>query len=257
MNAQATSFSDLEKLSDLDAPAKPTFLEAQQMAAERHSVRQHTSRRYGNTSRYNTSRLRVVQPAPAVDNPRAPADVMAKLRQMADRRSKFAIDVLGYFDRNGVLADGHIRAVKKIIADDAARDVTRNTVAPVTTTTHATTNAIDLTNVPEGRYAVPNGETRLKVLIKKPGADTNWNGFIFVSDAAEYGQRQKYGMQKPGQTYYGKIQDQLRAIVANQREAAIAYGKLTGTCGCCGRKLEDAESVARGIGPICAEKHGW
>ena len=37
--------------------------------------------------------------------------------------------------------------------------------------------------------------------------------------------------------------------------AQVAYGKLTGTCGYCGRVLEDEESVERGIGPICAQKY--
>lgn len=38
---------------------------------------------------------------------------------------------------------------------------------------------------------------------------------------------------------------------------AIAYGKRTGNCSCCGRKLSDPTSVAMGIGPVCAEKYGW
>lgn len=36
--------------------------------------------------------------------------------------------------------------------------------------------------------------------------------------------------------------------------AAVAYGKVTGECAICGRTLENADSIARGIGPICAEK---
>lgn len=46
-------------------------------------------------------------------------------------------------------------------------------------------------------------------------------------------------------------------VAADPQAAAVAYGKLTGSCACCGRHLENAESVARGIGPICAEKFGW
>lgn len=36
--------------------------------------------------------------------------------------------------------------------------------------------------------------------------------------------------------------------------AAVAYGKVTGECAICGRTLENADSIALGIGPICAEK---
>lgn len=39
-------------------------------------------------------------------------------------------------------------------------------------------------------------------------------------------------------------------------EAAIAHGKATGICAVCGAFLENPESVARGIGPICFAKIG-
>jgi hypothetical protein len=116
---------------------------------------------------------------------------------------------------------------------------------------------LDLSRVPAGRYAVPNGDTRLKVLIRKPDAPGKWAGWVFVSDAAEYGSRRNYGKQAPGKTYSGQIFSELRAIAADPKAAAIAYGKLTGTCSICGRRLENEESVAAGIGPICANKQGW
>jgi hypothetical protein len=125
------------------------------------------------------------------------------------------------------------------------------TVAPT-----ATDDALDLSSVPAGRYAVPGGDTRLKVEIDRPDQG-KWAGWIFVRDAAEYGSQQKYGSQRPGQKYTGKIVAELRAIMADPREASAAYGRLTGTCGCCGRTLEDEVSVANGIGPICARKRGW
>lgn len=43
-------------------------------------------------------------------------------------------------------------------------------------------------------------------------------------------------------------------ILAAPILAMEAYGKLIGSCGCCGRSLTDPESRARGIGPDCAEK---
>ena len=46
-------------------------------------------------------------------------------------------------------------------------------------------------------------------------------------------------------------------IANDPKEAAIKYGRVTGCCACCGRPLENKESVERGIGPVCAEKFGW
>ena len=40
-------------------------------------------------------------------------------------------------------------------------------------------------------------------------------------------------------------------------EDAARFGLLTGVCACCGRTLTDPESIARGIGPVCARNRGW
>lgn len=77
---------------------------------------------------------------------------------------------------------------------------------------------------------------------------------------------------KDGETYLGKIVggrfqasrdcDETRraAIVATMADplaAAVAYGRRTGSCSICARELTNAESIERGIGPICAEKFGF
>lgn len=116
----------------------------------------------------------------------------------------------------------------------------------------APVEGLSLTDLPSGYYAVPNGDTRLKVKVEHGKPGTRWDGWTFVKDGAEYGQQKRYGMQKPGQAYRGDIEDKLAAIIEDPQAAMAEYGRLTGTCGKCGRKLEDEESVARGIGPICA-----
>lgn len=47
------------------------------------------------------------------------------------------------------------------------------------------------------------------------------------------------------------------AAASNPAEAAKAYGLKTGICACCGAELTNGESIARGIGPICAQKWGF
>jgi len=46
-------------------------------------------------------------------------------------------------------------------------------------------------------------------------------------------------------------------VAADPAAAATAHGHQFGNCSCCGRELTNPESVARGIGPICAERWGW
>lgn len=40
-------------------------------------------------------------------------------------------------------------------------------------------------------------------------------------------------------------------------ELAAKLGHLYGTCVICNRRLTDEESIAKGIGPVCASKQGW
>ena len=117
---------------------------------------------------------------------------------------------------------------------------------------------IDLSHVPAGLYAVPGGTTGLKVRIDKPQAG-RWEGHTFVKDGAVYGRGGMLGRCAPGQQYLGKAMEAIMAIAADPKEAAAEYGRITGTCGLCSRKLEDDKhvgpdgltSVQRGIGPVC------
>lgn len=77
---------------------------------------------------------------------------------------------------------------------------------------------------------------------------------------------------KDGEIYLGKIaggkfmasrdasSDQIAVIIATMADplaAAVAFGKRTGMCSCCGAELTNSQSIERGIGPICAEKFGF
>lgn len=57
--------------------------------------------------------------------------------------------------------------------------------------------------------------------------------------------------------YNGKLNEGLEWIKANPREAAELFGRLTETCGRCGRDLSDDDSRKRGLGPVCAGKTDW
>lgn len=50
--------------------------------------------------------------------------------------------------------------------------------------------------------------------------------------------------------------ERLKAIAANPFDAAVRYGRETGSCSCCGRELTNKLSIELGIGPICREKWG-
>jgi hypothetical protein len=52
------------------------------------------------------------------------------------------------------------------------------------------------------------------------------------------------------------VLSRLQVIAADPKTAAVAYGRRTGTCSCCGRELTNHASIEMGIGPICAGKWG-
>ena len=67
--------------------------------------------------------------------------------------------------------------------------------------------------------------------------------------------------------YLGKIQNgnfviprehlaAVKAVAETPAAHAILYGRMTGTCSICGRKLVDPVSVHNAIGPVCADKLG-
>ena len=180
----------------------------------------------------------------------AEESLLVYLKTIEDTNN-FAHSLTTFFAKRGYLTDKQRKAGLRMKAEledkaEAAIQVAKEE-----------DSGLDLSKLPAGRYAVPNGATRLKVLIRKPGKQSNWQDYIFVSNAAVYGSQQRYGTQAPDKNYSGRIQNQLKAIMADPKTASIEYGKLTGTCGVCGRTLEDENSVAAGIGPICAVKTGW
>lgn len=166
--------------------------------------------------------------------------VLEWLTTETEKGNEFAGSVLRQGKHLGSLSQGQLNAVLGNIAKGKR--------------TEDEASELNLDELVKGYYAVPDGDTRLKVAIRRPGKNSRWHGWTFVDDGAAYGSRRTYGKQAPDSTYAGAIQDQLRAIIANPLEAMIEYGKLTGTCGKCGRILEDEDSVAAGIGPVCASK---
>lgn len=178
------------------------------------------------------------------------ADVVEYINKHATRW-EFMGSLSQQLQERGTLSEKQVAAVRRALARDEERERKRREEAARAA---ADPEVLDLTPLPSGMYAVPGGDTRLKVRVNRPKKGSRWEGWIFVSDGAEYGRRQNYGRQGPGGVYEGKIREELRIILADAREASAAYGRLTNRCGVCGRLLEDEESVARGIGPICARK---
>lgn len=173
----------------------------------------------------------------------------------------FAVSLRDGLAKYGSLTDGQLAAARRSIEKLAAAKA-----AAVTRVETAKT--IDMSKI-EAAFA------RAGALLKRPCLRVA--GFTIYPAKAESrnaGSLYVRGLagDKSENVYVGRIaagkfirsrectpeqEARLLDVAADPQKAAVAYGRLTGACACCGRTLSNAESLARGIGPICAETFGW
>lgn len=166
----------------------------------------------------------------------------------------FAQSLLDASRKYGELTEGQVAAIDKCLARDAERDAARQVAAQAreaTTPTIATDklfSAFDKVKAAGLKYP----KLHLRGLTISPaGANSQNAGSLYV---------------KNGEAYLGKITGErffssrdcsaeaaqtVASVISDPLTAAVAYGKQTGRCCCCGRELTDPVSVERGIGPIC------
>lgn len=166
--------------------------------------------------------------------------------------NSFAKSLCEQIDRKGELSDKQFAACEKMLekltngADARAKK----------------SGAVDMTGI-ETLFATArsNGLKRLAFV----AAD------LRITPAAEKSRNAGGFYVKNGDAYQGKIVGGkfiasgecaddtlaiLSEIAADPAGQARLYGKRTGICCCCGRELTDPESIAAGIGPVCATKWG-
>lgn len=159
--------------------------------------------------------------------------------------NSFAASLQRSLDRWGSLTDRQFAAVIGIIDGPA----------PIQSTTEGIKAALA-----EG---VRNGMKRVSLRVgdyrfSLAGPASKNPGAVYVKSGGEYlGKIAADGRLFALRHVPVEDQQQIAKIAADPRTAAINHGKEFGECAICGRELSDSESVARGIGPVCAGKFGW
>jgi hypothetical protein len=95
------------------------------------------------------------------------------------------------------------------------------------------------------------GDFRFKLA---PPAGRN-AGAIYVTRNRTYLGKILYGRFQPVSECDQVTADAIVAAASDPLAAAVAYGRETGRCSCCGRLLSQEESVRLGIGPICRGRY--
>ncbi len=110
---------------------------------------------------------------------------------------------------------------------------------------------------------------RAEGIIIKPAPATGANaGALYVMDSnrtqwGAYGETPAYAGKLLGGKYLEArgsdpaVAESLLAVAKDPLAAALAYGRRTGRCACCGRELTKHASIEDGIGPVCKGKWGF
>ncbi|HEY3434266.1 MAG TPA: DUF6011 domain-containing protein [Solirubrobacterales bacterium] len=172
----------------------------------------------------------------------------------ADRGFRFAESMREALGRWGSLSDGQMGTVQRLMGEDAAR------------AEQQAGRAVELGGAAKIREtlmrAVENGLKKPKLRCGAlsfdwPRQGTKNPGCIYVVEAESdtyLGKINPSGVFEPAFRCTDAQRQTVLDIAADPLSAAIAHGKESGRCACCGRELTDPESIERGIGPICATK---
>lgn len=134
-------------------------------------------------------------------------------------------------------------------------------------------SGLDLTTIPEGRYAVPDLSgtdyhflSIQKVHTTKERSKKYRFGWVtYGSEEVQAGTlevrkwrgetKELVGEQRPGETYRGDHLDEWTLILKDPVASTKLFGVIHKRCGRCGTSLTDPESRRRAIGPECIKHY--
>lgn len=174
--------------------------------------------------------------------------------------------------RFGSLTEGQLVAVQRCVdrdatrAADRAKAVTEAPAVNVAKLEQAFATARSKAERP-GQLGVmvkpirltSSDETgKLTVRFTPGSAGSQWEGMLFAKSEAG----KKLGHIKAGKFIrkFDCTEVEAAAVLncaQDPEKAAVAFGKAWSRCGICGKGLLNDESIARGMGPTCAERFGW
>lgn len=166
----------------------------------------------------------------------------------------FAVSMREAVTKYGNLTDGQHAAVDRCIARETERKAAQ--IAKTTTARAINTGRIEEVfqnahNAQLKRPVLRVGE--LTLTLAPPGGKNP--GAIYVTRAGDvYLGKVKDGVYSPSRDATAADLTLVEETGRDPLALAVAYGRRTGNCACCGRTLSDPESVERGIGPICLSK---
>lgn len=175
------------------------------------------------------------------------------LTEASERGFEFAQSLALSGLKFGSLTENQVAAVYKCIARDEDHAEAQKNPA-------ATVNLDSLLAAFGNAFESGLKRPRLHIgrLVFSRAGDNSANpGYLYVKGGGEYVGKidPDGGFLKAYKCTETDVQD-IADLGDDVLAKAVEHGRRTGNCACCNRKLTAAESVERGIGPICAERWG-
>jgi len=177
-------------------------------------------------------------------------------------RFEFAKSMLDALTKFGHLTERQLETVQRLTVQDAERQAARATeqVARAQSAPVVTVEAIEVAFNNAKQAGVKRPKLRLDTFVFSPAGETSANaGAIYIKNKEDglYLGKVMGGRLFASRECTTEAAERIVAVSSDPAQAAIAYGQKFGACSVCGRALTDSDSIARGIGPICAENYGF
>ena len=98
------------------------------------------------------------------------------------------------------------------------------------------------------------------VAFSRAGANSKYAGQILITDGGPFGNNKFFGRVDVTGEFFAtrsatqEVCDLVQEFADDPSATAGRYGRLTGGCSFCSRKLDDERSLSVGYGPICAKR---
>jgi len=182
--------------------------------------------------------------------------------------SSFAESLWDGFQRYGSLTDRQLAAVTKIVEQDKARQSEREAARQAQAAAAPSMAGEGFTKLVDSfKHAKAAGlkypKIRIAEFVISMASDTSKNpGCLYIKsgngfEAPYMGKVTPEGRFLKGRDCTPEQEARIVQIGQDPLAEAVAHGKKTGRCSCCGAELTNALSISLGIGPICREKFGW
>jgi hypothetical protein len=175
---------------------------------------------------------------------------------------EFARSMLDALNKYGSLTERQMETVQRLTVQSAERQVARvaEQAARAESAPVVSVEAIEVAFNNAKGSGVKFPKLRLDTFVFSPAGENSKNaGAIYIKSKGDgvYLGKVMGGRLFTSRDCTTEAAERITAVASDPKQAAVAYGMKFGACSVCGRQLTDSDSVARGIGPICAENYGF